>query len=245
MRVPDSIKYMKPSGFGPVEVRDIQGHYYVYMVSSKKPPGGGRWKKVTGKCIGQVTEADGFVPNANALHILARSPDSYSIYAYGAYETLSSLAAGMEENVRRHFRDDFAALKVCSLIDVVHRTQSPELVDCFYRQSFLCVQYPGLVFSEGSIKRIHDLNLSSGPPYNGDPGVVQYMKQAYLDALADKINRTGFVDACPVDCMIEVLNTIYMIRAPMLKSYLLSPVPGIAQRFLDAANVALEKNIVI
>jgi len=70
MSIPESIKQLKPIQFGAVEIRYISGHYYTYLVSSKWDPEKGRPQKVTGKSIGKITEADGFIPNANGMRLM-------------------------------------------------------------------------------------------------------------------------------------------------------------------------------
>ena len=70
MGIPEAIKSNRPTQFGAVEIRFIGGYYYVYKVSSRWDPAKGRSQKTTGKSIGKITEADGFIPNANGLRLL-------------------------------------------------------------------------------------------------------------------------------------------------------------------------------
>jgi len=70
MPIPESIKSKRPTQFGAVEIRLIKGYFYVYLVSSKWDSSKGRPQKVTGKSIGKITEADGFIPNANGMRIM-------------------------------------------------------------------------------------------------------------------------------------------------------------------------------
>ena len=167
--VPETIKQKKPSVFGSVEIRSLHGRYYCYVVSYQRPPNGGPSKKITGQCVGQITESEGFVPNANGLRILAAMPDMYSIYTYGAYEALSILSAQMEDLIRRLYSSAFPSLKTYSLIDVVNGVSSPPLVDYYYRNSFLSIQYPGLIFSATSVDQIRSFKMpSDGRPVAAD-----------------------------------------------------------------------------
>lgn len=65
MAIPDKIKVHKPdiNQYGATEIRCIKNHFYVYEISSKWDAQKHRPKKVTGKCIGKITEKDGFIPN--------------------------------------------------------------------------------------------------------------------------------------------------------------------------------------
>ena len=95
MAIPESIKNKRPTQFGAAEVRSIGGHYYVYLVRSKWDAVKGRPQKVTGKSIGKITEADGFIPNANGLRLMQEmriTPDvAPKVRNYGAYEMLCQL----------------------------------------------------------------------------------------------------------------------------------------------------------
>lgn len=147
--------------------------------------------------------------------------------------------------MRQCYPADFPILKACSLTEAVDRVSSPVLVEFLYRQSFLTVQYPSTVFSESSMERIRGLQLPAGILASGCLTDMQYMERACLAALEKKTNGSDLANVCPVERMLAVLNTIYRIRAPMLKSYLLSPVSGIKCRSLGADGVALESSIKI
>ena len=102
MSIPETIKNKRPTQFGAVEIRYIGGHYYTYLVSSKWNADKGRPQKVTGKSIGKITEADGFIPNANGLRLMqemrltpAVAP---TVKNYGAYELLLQLTPDLGEN---------------------------------------------------------------------------------------------------------------------------------------------------
>ena len=65
MAIPESIKKKKPTEFGALEIRCFgDGKYYVYQITSKWDAEKNRPKKVTGKSIGKITEADGFILNS-------------------------------------------------------------------------------------------------------------------------------------------------------------------------------------
>ena len=243
MSVPENIKQKRPSCFGPTEIRALNGRYYVYMVSYERPPDGGWIKKVTGKCVGQIFDEEGFVPNANGLRLLASFTESYCVYTYGAYETLSVLSAGAEDLVKRLFPAEFPSLKVSSLIEAVNHVSEPPLVDYYYRQAFLSLQYPGISFSAASDYRNRSLQMPAGSLPSGGVTAVQYMKKAYLEAFKKKMKDAGAFDTCPASRMLDVLNMIYRIRAPMLNCYLLSPVTGLASHILDAAGVSFDNKI--
>ena len=120
MSIPESIKQLKPTQFGAVEIRYISGHYYTYLVSSKWDPEKGRPQKVTGKSIGKITEADGFIPNANGMRLMRElriTPDvAPTVKNYGAYEMLLQLTPDLGEKLKKHFPDIFRNSKNISRI---------------------------------------------------------------------------------------------------------------------------------
>ena len=96
MSIPESIKRQKPTQFGALEIRCFGGDkYYVYQISSRWDADKNRPQKVTGKSIGKITEADGFIPNANGLRLMQEmrlTPDvAPTVKNYGAYELLLQL----------------------------------------------------------------------------------------------------------------------------------------------------------
>lgn len=97
MSIPESIKKNKPTEFGALEIRCFgEGKYYVYQITSKWDAEKNRPKKVTGKSIGKITEAEGFIPNANGLRLMKEmriTPDVAPVVKnYGAYEMLRQLS---------------------------------------------------------------------------------------------------------------------------------------------------------
>ena len=71
MSIPDNIKKHKPNQFGALEIRCFgEDKYYVYQITSRWNAEKNRPQKVTGKSIGKITAADGFIPNANGLRLM-------------------------------------------------------------------------------------------------------------------------------------------------------------------------------
>ena len=116
MAIPESIRKYKPNEFGALEIRCFgDGKYYVYQITSKWDAEKKRPKKVTGKSIGKITEADGFIPNANGLRLLKEmriTPDIAPVVKnYGAYEMLQQLSPDMEGQLRKFFPDIYREIR--------------------------------------------------------------------------------------------------------------------------------------
>lgn len=248
MSVPENIKQKRPSCFGPTEIRALNGRYYVYLVTYERPPDGGWIKKVTGKCVGQITEENGFVPNANGLRYLASSPSSYSIYKYGAYETAALQCCGMENRMRDAFPREFPYLKVVSLIEFIDDPPSSLLLNHCYQQSFLAVQYPHLELSSRKIGSVHRIRIPPSMPERGRIDTdrscaVQYMKEIYRMELSQKLSLGGLSGDFTPQSAMEVLNSIYRIRTPASDLYMLSDYSALAGKLLSAFGVSFEPGL--
>lgn len=157
MSIPESIKQLRPTQFGAVEIRYISGHYYTYLVSSKWDPEKGRPQKVTGKSIGKITEADGFIPNANGLRLMREmriTPDvAPSVKNYGAYELLLQLTPGLGEKLREHFPDIFREIRTISLLRLVDSVTSAKMIQPLFLDSYMSDICGDISVSEGSVRR--------------------------------------------------------------------------------------------
>ncbi len=157
MSIPESIKQLRPTQFGAVEIRYISGHYYTYLVSSKWDPEKGRPQKVTGKSIGKITEADGFIPNANGLRLMQEmriTPDvAPSVKNYGAYELLLQLTPELGEKLREHFPDIFREIRTISLLRLVDSITSAKMIQPLFLDSYMSDICGDISVSEGSVRR--------------------------------------------------------------------------------------------
>ena len=154
MGIPEAIKSKRPMQFGAVEIRAIGGYYYVYKVSSRWDPAKGRSQKTTGKSIGKITEADGFIPNANGLRLLQEmrlTPDiAPSVKSYGAYEMLQQLSTELSEQLRKHFPERFREIRTISLIRLVDSVTSAKMIQPIFLDSYMSELCADLSVSEVS-----------------------------------------------------------------------------------------------
>ena len=108
-RIPDSINQFRP---GPcTEVKEISGHYYVYMYSSVLLPSG-KWGKKTGKSIGTIVPDKGFIPNKNYglyQESFELQPEELTVLEYGQYALVYEIAGNIRESLEKFFPLDRAA----------------------------------------------------------------------------------------------------------------------------------------
>ena len=157
MAIPESIKSKRPTQFGAVEIRCIDGHYYTYLVSSKWDASKGRPQKVTGKSIGKITEEDGFIPNANGLRLMQQmrlTPDVAPVVRkYGAYEVLLQLAPEINDQIREFFPDIFREIRTIALLRLVDSISSARMIQPVFLDSYMSDICSDIAVSEGSVRK--------------------------------------------------------------------------------------------
>lgn len=157
-KIPEQIKKMKPTEYGACEVRYISGKYYVYRYTSKWDSEKKMPRKVTGPCIGRITEQDGFIPNSKfVLKKQEKSLEHAIVKHYGVYEMFSQLNPELSKRIREYFPDTFESMIVLSLLNLVTDCTS-KMAKIMFDSSSLSDLYPGVATSQPSVKKfIQDL----------------------------------------------------------------------------------------
>ena len=151
--VPDNIKALKPTEYGACEVRCINGNYYVYKYTSrwnaeKKMP-----QKVTGKCIGKITEQNGFIPNSKFILDQNKSEKAnIKVKHFGIYNLFTKLSPDLADRIRTYFPDIFDDIIVLSLLNLVNDCTS-KMAKMEFENSCLSDLYPNVSTSSGSVKK--------------------------------------------------------------------------------------------
>ena len=158
MSIPQSIKDKKPTQFGALEIRRFgEDKFYVYQISSKWDPEKKRPRKVTGKSIGKITEADGFIPNANGLRLMAEmriTPEVAPVVKnYGAYEMMQQLSPELEGQIREYFPDIFREIRTVAMIRLVDSVSSAKMIRPVFLDSYMSDLCGDLALSETSVRR--------------------------------------------------------------------------------------------
>ena len=157
MSIPETIRQKRPNQFGAVEIRSIGGYYYVYLVSSRWDAVKNRPQKVTGKSIGKITEADGFIPNANGLHLLQQMrllPETAPVVKnYGAYESLKQLTPELDGKLKESFPENFREIRTIALLRLVDSVTSAKMIQPLFLDSYMSSICRDIAVSEGSVRR--------------------------------------------------------------------------------------------
>ena len=149
-RIPENISQFRP---GPcTEIKEIGGHYYVYMYSSILLPSG-RWGKKTGKSIGTIIPEKGFKPNKNyALYQedYDIAQDELTVLEYGQYALVYELAKEIRISLEKYFPLDRAAqiFSYACILFVNGFTHMDQVRD-HYEQSWLSWENRNFAFKMG------------------------------------------------------------------------------------------------
>lgn len=157
MPIPTSIKAHKPdtAQYGATEIRCIKGHYYVYEISSAWDPQKKKARKVTGKCIGKITENDGFIPNANHFRMYATI--SPVVRTYGVFEMFEQLGKDLSDRLREVFPDIYREIQTVALLRLVYGC-TPKLMKRCFEDSYLVDLYPDIGTCDRTVRDlIHKL----------------------------------------------------------------------------------------
>lgn len=191
--VPQEIRDMKPNGS---MVKLQSKRYYVYEYSSTKikvlqEDGSFKWKTSTkmGKCIGQITLADGFIPNKNSV-----ANDEITIKEYGAYKFVMGFSADTLETLKGTFNAKDSNVIYCiACIFVIEGFTYMKNINRIYQESFLSNQYPDVHMGYDALRNLfHNLGSRGGK--------INAFEQKLLDTSSKRIAIDGHVIACASSC---------------------------------------------
>ena len=161
MSIPEAIRNQRPTQFGACEIRLLNNHYYVYQITSEYSRVTKRSRKKTGKCIGKISEQDGFIPNRYAIELMqqngmlppATGAVTYRSKTFGAYELLSQLSPNLETDLKKCFPDCYREIRTIALLRLVEGVASTRALQSVFEQSYLSDLAPDLSISEGTVQR--------------------------------------------------------------------------------------------
>ena len=140
--IPDSIKCHKPGG---TEIRQKNGHYYVYKVE-------GYYDKKTKKskcrslgCIGKIYEGIGFVPNKKEAE-----PVEYITKEYGATRIIMASSQDILAKLREYFPTNFIRIYVMAVLKLLGNIPSKDM-DVTYTKSAISVILPEVHLSKNTV----------------------------------------------------------------------------------------------
>jgi hypothetical protein len=122
------------------ELREIRGRYYLYEVSSKYDKEKKRAKKISGKCLGSITE-EGFTPSKK------NKDQGISVKSYAGCYYFENEASNWSAQIQKSFPDSWKQIYCMAYTRLFH--QSPiKRMPFYFSNTFLSEKFKGLAFSD-------------------------------------------------------------------------------------------------
>ena len=167
--IPDYIKQFKPPHS---EVREKNGHFYVYSVKGYYDREAKKSKSKSQGCIGQIYKDVGFVPNDKGA-----PPVEMITCEYGATRIIMATSTVIMERLRECFPSDFLRIYILAVLKVLSNVSTRE-IDIAYEKSAISKILPEVHLSKNTLKTFLErlsLNregmmnyMSSFHHFNGD-----------------------------------------------------------------------------
>ena len=133
------------------ELRRINGRYYLYEVSSKWDPQKKRSVKITGKLLGSITEADGFIESDKArLRKQQLKVERVQVKEFGITSAIAALFSDTVNALKQYFPNSWQLLLCLVYGRLIHRSPLKNMA-FHYSNSYLSEQYPGVDLSPKSL----------------------------------------------------------------------------------------------
>jgi hypothetical protein len=133
------------------ELRFINGKYYLYDVTSKWSPEKKRAVKITGKLLGKITEAEGFVESEKArLRRQRLRVGRVQVKEYGITAAIDNLLGDTVSALKKYFPGSWERLVCLAYGRLVHLSPLKNMA-FHYSNSYLSEQYPGVDLSAKSL----------------------------------------------------------------------------------------------
>jgi hypothetical protein len=135
------------------ELRYIRGNYYLYEVTSKWNPEKKRSIKITGKLIGKITEAAGFLESdKNRLRKQLTRFEGIQVKEYGITAAIEHLFTETVLALKKIFPDCWQLLIALTYGRLVYQSPLKNML-FHYSNSYLSEQYPNLDLTSRSLSR--------------------------------------------------------------------------------------------
>ena len=144
------VQFAKPTG---TEIKHIGKYWYLYERLSRYDPEIGRSRKVSGKCLGKLTE-NGLVPTVRRLRSASDMKISDTVDA-GTAAFYWHRTAQMRQRLSKHFPDSWQWIYTTAIIRAAQECRFRRL-GVHYENSLLSYMYPDLLYSPSAISSMLD-----------------------------------------------------------------------------------------
>lgn len=177
------LKHRKPK----TEIRLIRGNFYVYEVSSVYDKEKKRARKISGKYLGRITEADGFIPSDNikvSKKLKLVNENTLSTKEYGLSAFIQKYCSNIIDILKIHFPEQWEWILVCLYARLV-RSSPIKNIGYYYNKSYLSETVKITVNPTTISTLIKDLGANRQP-------LMNYMK-SFMGSSVALIDATSIV----------------------------------------------------
>jgi len=144
------VRFAKPAG---TEIKHIGKYWYLYERLSRYDPEIGRSRKVSGKCLGKLTE-NGLVPTVRRLRSTSDMKISDTVDA-GTAAFYWHRTAQMRQRLSKHFPDLWQWIYATAIIRAAQECRF-QCLGVHYENSLLSYMYPDLLYSPSAVSSMLD-----------------------------------------------------------------------------------------
>ena len=204
--IPDYIKQFKPPSS---EIREKNGHYYVYAVKGWYDQAAGKSKSKSLGCIGQIYKDMGFVPNKKSA-----PPVEMITFEYGATRIIMATSADLMERLRGCFPSDFLRIYTLAVLKVLSNVSMRD-VDTAYGKSAISKILPEVHLSKNTLADfLKRLSLNRAGMMNYMAGFHHFDGDSVLfdgTSFISQFTRNPFVETgyCPGNKGKDQLRLLY------------------------------------
>jgi transposase len=132
------------------ELRNFNGRYYLYRISSKYDKERKVTKKITHEMLGRITEKDGFIPKGQKINCKTKHQLAPCVKEYGATSFLQTIGNDIFTELRMIFPNHWQQLAILAMNRLIY--QSPLKNNEFlYQESFLSETFMDLKLDKNSL----------------------------------------------------------------------------------------------
>lgn len=166
------------------ELRCIRGKYYLYQISSVWDKERKRPVKKTGKCLGTISQEDGFKPSkasfSESMKELSVNPK-----IFGAFSLFNSIAYEWVAYLKNYFPNSWKQI-LCMAYTRLFKRSPVKNMPFFFERSFYSEHFKELAFSDKTISNILK-----------DIGLNQAMVELFMQEFIPD-NNLILIDATPI-----------------------------------------------
>jgi len=134
------------------ELRCIRGKFYLYECHSVWDKQKNKPKKITGKCLGSISEENGFKPSKNRFDTTALElPLNPKVF--GAFYLFQALSIDWIKPLKKYFPDYWKQI-ICIVYSRLFKKSPIKNMNFFYEQSFYSEYFKDIAFSDKTISKI-------------------------------------------------------------------------------------------